>query len=182
LRTRLLLALLLLLAACAPRQTSGPGAGWRYYTVAAGDTLYSIARRYGVAVEAIEKANGLSSSVIHPGMRLRIPPESAPAREGEYRQVGVASWYGPGFNGRKTASGEIFDMYALTAAHRTLPFGTLVRVTRLDNGASVVVRINDRGPFKKDRIIDLSYQAALEIGLVSSGTALVELEVVSWGE
>ena len=75
-------------------------------------------------------------------------------------QVGVASWYGPGFHGRRTANGEIYDQYELTAAHRTLPLGTRAMVTNLDNGRSVEVRINDRGPFVDGRVIDLSYGAA----------------------
>ena len=91
---------------------------------------------------------------------------------------GWASWYGPGFNGNYSANGEIFDQYAMTAAHRDLPFNTLVRVTNLDNGRSVVVRINDRGPFIHGRVIDLSMGAAEEIGMVSSGTAPVQLEVI----
>jgi hypothetical protein len=91
---------------------------------------------------------------------------------------GLASWYGPGFAGRRTASGEIFDPAQLTAAHRNLPFGTFVRVTNLNNNLSVTVRINDRGPFKPDRIIDLSRAAAEEIRMISSGTARVRLEVV----
>ncbi|MDY6940037.1 MAG: septal ring lytic transglycosylase RlpA family protein [Cyanobacteriota bacterium] len=91
---------------------------------------------------------------------------------------GWASWYGPGFNGNHSASGEIFDQYAMTAAHRDLPFNTLVRVTNIDNGRSVVVRINDRGPFIHGRVIDLSMGAAEEIGMVSSGTAPVQLEVL----
>ncbi|WP_457638322.1 septal ring lytic transglycosylase RlpA family protein [Oceanithermus sp.] len=183
LRLSFLVLLFALLASCAPRQASGPPApAWRYYVVVAGDTLYGIAGRYGVSVEAIQQANGLSGTTIHPGMRLRIPPAPATTKGGEYVEVGIASWYGPNFNGKKTASGEIYDMNALTAAHRTLPFGTLVQVTRLDNGASVVVRINDRGPFKKNRIIDLSYAAARQIGLIKSGTALVRIEVVAWSE
>ena len=93
-------------------------------------------------------------------------------------QIGKASYYGKKFHGRKTASGETFNMYALTAAHRKLPFGTKVRVTHLANGRSVVVRINDRGPFVKGRIIDLSYGAAKKIGLVQSGVAKVKLEIV----
>ena len=97
---------------------------------------------------------------------------------GGFRQEGIASYYGPKFQGRKTSSGEIFDMYALTAAHNTLPFGTLVKVTNLENGLSVIVRINDRGPFKKKRIIDLSYEAARRIGMLGPGTAKVRLEVV----
>jgi len=90
-------------------------------------------------------------------------------------QSGTASWYGGKFHGRKTASGERYDMYEMTAAHRTLPFGTLVEVRNPQNGRAVVVRINDRGPFAKDRILDVSYAAASELGLVGPGTAWVEL-------
>ncbi|MBD3315706.1 MAG: septal ring lytic transglycosylase RlpA family protein [Chitinivibrionales bacterium] len=92
--------------------------------------------------------------------------------------TGVASYYGPGFHGRQTANGERFDQYAATAAHRTLPFGTRVRVTNLNNGKSVVVRINDRGPFKRGRIIDLSVGAARQIDMIGPGTARVRLEVL----
>lgn len=93
-------------------------------------------------------------------------------------QSGKASWYGlgDGYNGKRTASGEIFDTYSLTAAHRTLEFGTIVRVTNLENGKSVIVRINDRGPFVKGRIIDLSYRAQKDIGL--SGVGRVKLELL----
>ncbi len=91
---------------------------------------------------------------------------------------GVASWYGPGFHGRATANGERFNQHDLTAAHRTLPFGTRVRVTNTRNGRSVVVRINDRGPFSGGRIIDLSRGAAGAIGLLQSGTAPVIVEVL----
>ncbi len=93
-------------------------------------------------------------------------------------QIGEASWYGPGFHGRKTANGEVFDMHARTAAHRTLPFGALVRVTRLDTGASTVVRINDRGPFKPGRVIDLSNGAARDIDMVRDGVARVRIDVL----
>ena len=94
-------------------------------------------------------------------------------------QTGKASWYGDPHHGRKTASGEVFDMYALTAAHRTLPLGSRVRVTNLANGKSVVVRINDRGPFHSERIIDLSYAAAYRLGYVTAGSARVEVERVN---
>lgn len=96
-----------------------------------------------------------------------------------WRQVGYASWYGAEFHGRRTASGELFNMYDLTAAHRTLPIGTTVMVTRLDNHRSVKVRINDRGPFARGRIIDLSYASAKMIGLDKDGVVKVRLEVVS---
>ena len=95
-----------------------------------------------------------------------------------YYQVGIASWYGPGFHGKATASGEPYDMYAFTAAHKTLPFGTVVRVVDLDTGRSVVVRINDRGPFVPGRIIDLSYAAAEALGILDRGTARVGLVVL----
>lgn len=91
---------------------------------------------------------------------------------------GMASWYGPGFHGRRSASGESFNQYAMTAAHRTLPFGTEVRVTNLNNGRQVVVRINDRGPFSHGRIIDLSAGAASAIGLRAAGVGPVKVEVL----
>jgi rare lipoprotein A len=96
----------------------------------------------------------------------------------QFRLTGFASWYGPGFHGNRSASGEVFNQNAMTAAHRTLPFGTRVLVTNMDNGQSVMVRINDRGPFHGNRIIDLSTAAARVLGVVQSGVALVKLEVV----
>lgn len=97
---------------------------------------------------------------------------------GSFQQSGGASYYAREFHGRRTASGERYNMHKLTAAHRTLPFTTRVRVTNLRNNQSVVVRINDRGPFKKGRIIDVSYEAAKRIGLLGSGTGTVKIEVV----
>lgn len=93
-------------------------------------------------------------------------------------QTGVASYYGPGFHGRRTANGETFNMNALTAAHRTLPFGTKLKVTNMNNGQSAIVRVNDRGPYVGGRVIDLSVAAAKQIGSTHSGTAKVKLEVV----
>lgn len=90
-----------------------------------------------------------------------------------FQQQGIASWYGKKFHGKKTSNGEIYDMYAMTAAHKTLPLGTYVHVRNLDNDAEVTVRINDRGPFVKGRIIDLSYTAAQKIDIATSGTAPV---------
>lgn len=95
-----------------------------------------------------------------------------------WTQVGLASWYGKPYHGRRTASGEVYNMYGVSAAHRTLPFGTRVRVTRLDNGRSIVVRINDRGPFVRGRIIDLSYGAAKKLGMVQEGVVKVRIEVL----
>ncbi len=96
----------------------------------------------------------------------------------QFKLTGFASWYGPGFHGNRSASGEVFNQNAMTAAHRTLPFGTRVVVTNLNNGQSVMVRINDRGPFHGNRIIDLSTAAARVLGVVQSGVAFVKLEVV----
>jgi rare lipoprotein A len=109
----------------------------------------------------------------------RFATRSAPPADGEeLRLEGVASYYADEFDGRPTSNGETYDMHALTAAHRTLPFNTRVRVTNLSNGRSVVVRINDRGPFVSDRIIDLSYRAAEELSMVGPGTARVRIEIV----
>ncbi|HED03761.1 MAG TPA: septal ring lytic transglycosylase RlpA family protein [Candidatus Fraserbacteria bacterium] len=96
-----------------------------------------------------------------------------------YDQIGIASWYGPKFQGRRTSSGERFDMNQMTAAHKSLPFGTIVRVVDLKTQRSVVVRINDRGPFIPGRIIDLSYAAAKKLGIIGPGTALVGLKIIS---
>lgn len=98
-----------------------------------------------------------------------------------YRERGVASWYGPDFHAKATSSGEPYDMYAMTAAHKTLPIPCYARVTNLANGRSVVVRINDRGPFVGNRIIDLSYTAAHKLDMWRAGTALVEVEVLTPG-
>lgn len=95
-----------------------------------------------------------------------------------YREEGLASWYGTKFDGRQTSNGEIFDVYAATAAHKTLPLPTYVRVTHLDNGRSMIVRVNDRGPFHPGRIIDLSYGAAVKLGYADQGTARVRVEVI----
>ncbi len=93
-------------------------------------------------------------------------------------QHGIASWYGPGFNGKKTASNEIYDMHGLTAAHNVLPLNTLVKIINLNNQKEVVVRINDRGPFVGDRIVDLSLAAARQLDIVRNGTAPVRLAVI----
>ena len=95
-----------------------------------------------------------------------------------FRQRGLASWYGKRYHGQKTSSGEVYDMYAMTGAHPTLPIPSYVRVTNLANGRSVVVRINDRGPFTSERVIDLSYVAAYKLGYIQAGQARVEVESI----
>ena len=96
-----------------------------------------------------------------------------------YDATGVASWYGPTFDGLRTADGERYDMYAMTAAHKTLPLPCYVRVTNLANGRSVVVKVNDRGPFVANRLIDLSYVAAAKLDMLATGTALVEVQSIT---
>lgn len=117
---------------------------------------------------------GNQSSYVVFGRRYRVMPTS----EG-YRERGTASWYGPGFHGRRTSSGDRYDMYAVSAAHKHLPIPTYTRVTNLENGQSLVVRVNDRGPFVGSRIIDLSYGAATQLGMAGQGTALVEVEALA---
>ena len=110
----------------------------------------------------------------------RSKPPAAPAPAG-YAEEGNASWYGVPFHGRRASNGEIYDMYKLTAAHRTLPFETMVRVTNLNNGKSTVVRITDRGPFVDNRIIDLSLAGAREVDSIGPGVVPVRVEVISPG-
>jgi rare lipoprotein A len=108
------------------------------------------------------------------GKRYHVMPTS----DG-YRERGIASWYGTKFHGRKTSSGEPYDMYQFTAAHKTLPLPTYARVTNLKNGRSIIVKINDRGPFHDNRLIDLSYAAAYKLGISAAGTGLVEVAAIN---
>ncbi len=96
--------------------------------------------------------------------------------------TGVSSFYAEDFHGKLTANGEVYDMYGLTAAHKTLPLNTIVRVTNLENNKSLILRINDRGPYVKGRILDCSYGAAKKLGFVNNGTAKVKIEVIEWGD
>ncbi len=109
-----------------------------------------------------------------------LPIGKSPFTPG-YVERGVASWYGEQFHGRPTSSGEIYNMYGRTAAHKLMPLGTIAKVTNLENGRCVIVKINDRGPFIRGRIIDLSYSAAAKLDIVETGLARVEIEVLKWG-
>ncbi|MFW5826856.1 MAG: septal ring lytic transglycosylase RlpA family protein [Alkalispirochaeta sp.] len=132
-----------------------------------------------IVVSPLVAANGSparQSGEEEPTQPVPAPPDSQHTHQVE----GVASWYGGKFQGRLTANGEIFDTNELTAAHRTIPFDTIVRVTNRDTNQSVEVRINDRGPFVDNRVIDLSRAAASRIGLTASGIAPVELEIVHY--
>ena len=129
---------------------------------------------------AIREVDSLTpAQELAPSPVLPQPIAPVPAQPGVVKvSKGKASWYGPGFYGNRTASGEVLRRGTLTAAHRSLPFGTRVRVTNLWNGRSAVVRINDRGPFHGNRVIDLAHGAASELGVISSGLAQVKLEVL----
>jgi rare lipoprotein A len=135
-------------------------------------------RRQNLALAGLLASAALVSAACTGNHRPASPATGA----GGTFSRGTASWYGPKFNGRRTASGERYDMHALTAAHPSLPFGTLLQVTNVENGRQVVVRINDRGPFGRRRIIDLSYAAARQLAMIGPGTAEVELAMLNRAE
>ncbi len=130
------------------------------------------------AAEPVPRSEPLSAVGNHSPYRVMGKTYQVLASANGYKEQGIASWYGPNFHGKPTSNQEIFDMHALSAAHRTLPLPSYVRVTRLDTGASVVLRVNDRGPFKKGRIIDLSFAAAERLDMIKAGTARVEVEAI----
>ena len=140
---------------------------------------------FTVAVLALSVIQGCSISGI-PNSSLQKRPDPVEAGSGAAPRsdlptnvyIGAASWYGPGFNGKKTASGEIFDETKLTAAHRTIPLGHKARITHLGNGKSVEVLINDRGPYVEGRMIDLSHAAAKALGMIKNGIAKVQVELL----
>jgi rare lipoprotein A len=188
-----LCAALLLLAGCAsapkPAETppaepakpaSAPSAKGGYYKDDGPDA--NPPSNLASIPDAVPRAEPLHRYANRPYQALGrdYAPISASA-SASFRQTGVASWYGRRFHGQPTSSGEKYDMYAMTAAHPTLPIPSYARVTNLANGRSVVVRINDRGPFHADRIIDLSYVAAWKLGYVESGSARVQVEALQPG-
>jgi rare lipoprotein A len=126
-------------------------------------------------------AASLFGLILIGGAQLPASIPEAAAAPSLKQQVGKASWYGPGFHGRRTASGERFNQNALTAAHPSLHLPSLVRVTNVENGRTVVVRVNDRGPYRRGRIIDVSRGAARQLGFLQKGTARVRLEVLREG-
>ena len=135
----------------------------------------SVAPRYSSGNQSTAPQNyATSSTVTH--------TNTSSIRERDHKLKGISSWYGPNFHGKQTANGEIFDQYGITAAHKTLPLGTVARVTNLDNGEWTILRINDRGPYVGDRILDCSYGAAIELGFKDLGTANVKVEIIDWGD
>lgn len=136
-----------------------------------------VARRLCTSLAVLSLVTGAGCGTGSPRFTAKERPDlSTPPAS--HQLQGIASYYADEFDGRKTASGETYDMHELTAAHRTLPFNTRLKVLNLENRKSVVVRITDRGPFKDDRIIDLSYGAARVVGMIANGTAPVILEIL----
>ena len=169
LRQAALVAALLLLAACASTPRHGSG-------------RTTLPPPPGTVPDAVPRAEPRSSHGNPPYYEVYGQRYQVRASADNYVERGVASWYGPDFQGHDTSSGERYDMYGMTAAHKTLPIPCYARITNLSNGRSVVVRINDRGPFVANRIVDLSYSAATRLDIVRTGTAFVELRTVGPGE
>ena len=164
--------------------------------------VFSILLLVGCGKESVRESDGAPSNTVRAGSVSNAKPRPEPrsrygnhspyvvfgetyevmASASGYEKKGVASWYGKKFHGRSTSSGEIFDMYKATAAHRSLPLPTYAEVTNLDNGRKVVVKINDRGPFKGNRLIDLSYGAAVKLGMINAGTARVKVETITFDD
>jgi rare lipoprotein A len=168
-RGLLILFALLTLAACSG---SGPKVAWE------GDGAPAADLRPEDVVDAVPRPDpilraGNTSPYSVDGVEYRVLDTAV-----GYDAQGVASWYGTKFHGNKTANGEVYDLYLATAAHRSLPIPSYVRVTNLENSRQIVVRVNDRGPFHPDRLIDLSYAAAVKLGFVDKGTAKVRIQSV----
>ena len=130
---------------------------------------------------AAVKILGMRSIAAFPLLLFLLLVACAPARRSRHCEEGLASWYGEPFHGRVTSSGETYDMHKFPAAHRDLPFGTIVRVRNRRNGKTVDVKINDRGPWVRGRIIDLSYAAAKRLDMVMDGVVPVRVEILKWG-
>jgi len=164
-------ALLAMAAACGTlppqRGTVGPGDGAPAYPV----DLAAIANAVP-QVEPLSRYGNPASYVVY-DQRYDVLNNSS-----GYVERGIASWYGTKFHGKRTSSGEPYDMYAMTAAHKTLPIPTYAEVTNLLNGKRVIVKVNDRGPFKENRLIDLSYAAATKLGITDDGTGIVEVRAI----
>ncbi|MFC5477060.1 septal ring lytic transglycosylase RlpA family protein [Massilia suwonensis] len=175
-RPGLVAALALSLAACSTPKVQPTKAGGRYY-LNDGPPKGITQAQIDAVQEPVPKAERFVSGALKPyvamGKSYRPMNKLTP-----YQARGVASWYGTRYHGLPTASGELYDVMKLTAAHPILPIPSYVRVTNVENGRTLVVRVNDRGPFLSDRIIDLSYAAAAKLGYAAKGRALVEIEVI----
>lgn len=172
----LVAAVALSLAACSTPKVQPTKAGGRYY-LNDGPPKGVTQAQIDAVKEPVPRAERFVSGTLKPyvamGNNYRPMTRLAP-----YHARGVASWYGTRYQGLPTASGELYDVMKLTAAHPTLPIPSYIRVTNVENGRTVIVRVNDRGPFLSDRLIDLSYVAAAKLGYAAKGSALVEIDVI----
>jgi rare lipoprotein A len=168
----------------APVTTSSTGAAAPKHNLADHPVLGSAAHFRHHTVLNVRQNEGLAANdeTVDEQLQNSAEDESFLPRITRYLKQGIASWYGPGFHGKKTANGEIFDMYAMTAAHNTLPIPSYAQVTNLENHRSVIVRINDRGPFVGNRLLDLSYAAAKKLDMHEDGTGKVEIKAISPGQ
>jgi len=180
-RTFLIFSIVSALAACGTPAPSGSGSSSTGSAGSSGGYLPGDGPgdtdpRLSNVPDAVPKNEPLHRFANRPydALGVHYVPQTSP---GHYRERGIASWYGKKFHGQRTSSGEVYDMYAMSAAHKTLPIPSYARVTNLSNGKSVIVRVNDRGPFVRGRLIDLSYVAASKLDIIASGHA--EVEVVS---
>jgi len=170
----LLLISSLLLASCSMQERSTE----KIPTIIADGRPNAVPVNIKTIVDAVPQYESWSASVNPKSYTVLGKEYHVLASNKGYKKQGIASWYGTKFHHKKTATGEAYDMFAMTAAHKTLPLPSYVRVTNLDNQRSVIVRVNDRGPFHEHRIIDLSYAAASKLGLENSGTGFVEVEAI----
>ena len=149
------------------------------YTVQVGDHLTKIGRSFNKAPQEIANENGLSNpDLIYPGQKLRIYPSKAQAVQPRLKEVAVACWYGQEHQQKATASGQPFDRHKSTLAHKTLPFGTRVRLTNPENGKTAEGVVNDRGPVRKERDVDVSYALAKKLGFIRKGVTRLEIEII----
>ena len=180
---RLAIVLVLLVAACSTAPTSGPAperssGGGYYLDDGPGDSAPADLASIPDARPKVEPLSRFANRPYDALGNHYVPLVSVRP----FHQRGIASWYGKRYHGRKTTSGEIYDMYAMTAAHPTLPIPSYARVTNVANGRNVVVRINDRGPFLRGRVIDLSYAAAYRLGIIANGSGEVEVDAIVPGQ
>jgi rare lipoprotein A (peptidoglycan hydrolase) len=154
-----------------------------FFSVSCSGTYYMVVKNNMYAKTSSKKDSSCGAIEVKRGGKYKVGKpykifgkEYCPGEDSSYRETGIASWYGEGFHNRKTANGDTFSMHDMTAAHRTLPMPSVVKVANLENGKSVLLVVNDRGPFVNDRIIDVSRRAAEELGFLEKGTTKVRVE------
>jgi rare lipoprotein A len=179
--TALILLAAVSLAACSSAPTRTGQSGYSGGYLAGDGPGTEDAAKLAAVPDAVPRAEPLNRYANRPYEALGVGYEPLTTL-GTYKERGIASWYGKKFHGQRTSSGEVYDMYGMTAAHKTLPIPSYARVTSLGTGKSVIVRVNDRGPFARGRIMDVSYAAAYKLGILGSGSGEVEVESLAPGQ